>query len=68
MIRANDEALWTAADVADYLHVSKSWVEHNAPAGRIPSVMIGRMRRFVPAEIREFALRGRGRVRGREGA
>lgn len=60
------ERLWTAADVAQYLRVSRSWVEHAAPAGTIPSVTIGRFRRFVPAEIREFALRGRApRPKGR---
>ena len=53
-----DEPLWTATEVARYLNVSKSWVEHVAPAGGIPSVMIGRMRRFVPDEIRKFARSG----------
>ena len=51
----SDEPLWTADDVARYLAVSKSWVEHNAPSGVIPSVKIGRMRRFVPSQIRAFA-------------
>jgi excisionase family DNA binding protein len=50
-----DEPLWTSDDVARFLAVSRSWVEHNAPRGVIPSVKIGRMRRFVPSEIRAFA-------------
>ena len=53
------ESLWTSAQVAEFLSVSRSWVEHRTAAGEIPSVKIGRMRRFVPQEIRAFAMRGR---------
>lgn len=54
----DDEPLWTSEDVARHLQVSRSWVEHNAPRGVIPSIMIGRMRRFRPAEIRRIGREG----------
>lgn len=54
----DDEPLWTSDDVAKHLHVSRSWVEHAAPRGVIPSVMIGRMRRFRPEEIRKIGRDG----------
>lgn len=54
----DDEPLWTVEDVARHLQVSRSWVEHNAPRGVIPSVMIGRMRRFRPADIRKIGRDG----------
>ncbi len=66
-----DEGLWTVDDVAHYLAVSKSWVEHAAPQGLIPSIKIGRMRRFVPSQIRAFAgtqtEQTRTKGRGRDG-
>ena len=53
----DDEQLWTSEDVAKFLQVSKSWVEHAAPKGLIPSHVIGRMRRFVPSEIKAFVFK-----------
>lgn len=52
------EPLWTAIQVARYLGCSRSWVYLHAEDGTLPSVRIGGLRRFVPAEIRAFALAG----------
>lgn len=57
------EALWTALQVARYLGCSRSWVYLHAEDGTLPSVRIGGLRRFVPAEIRAFALAGSKRRR-----
>lgn len=54
----SDEPMWTSDDVAKHLQVSKSWVEHAAPRGLIPSVMIGRLRRFRPEDIRRICRDG----------
>ena len=51
-----DEPLWTAKDVAAYLKVSQSWVYSHAEDGSLPSVKICGLRRFVPAQVRAYAL------------
>ncbi len=61
--RAINEPLWTAIQVARYLGCSRSWVYLHAEDGTLPSVRIGGLRRFVPEEIRAFALAGRKRRR-----
>ncbi len=48
------EGLWDARDVAQYLKASRSWVYHEAQAGRLPCIKLGGLLRFVPAEIRKF--------------
>ena len=45
------ERLWTAEQVAHYLGVSKSWVYRSATDGRLPSVRIGSVLRFLPASV-----------------
>jgi excisionase family DNA binding protein len=45
------ERLWTAEQVAHYLSVSKSWVYRSATDGRLPSVRIGSVLRFLPASV-----------------
>ena len=50
------EPLWDARDVATYLKASRSWVYLHAEDGTLPSVRIGGLRRFVPDQIRAFAL------------
>jgi excisionase family DNA binding protein len=65
---SDDEPMWTSDDVAKFLQVSRSWVEHAAPSGVIPSVMIGRLRRFRPDDIRKISRDGlpvRGSSKGR---
>jgi excisionase family DNA binding protein len=50
------DALWDARDVAAYLKVSRSWVYQRSENGTLPSVRIGGLRRFVPEQIRAFAV------------
>lgn len=54
----NDATLWTAADVAAYLKVSRSWVYHRVEAGLLPYLRVGGLIRFDPAAIRQHALEG----------
>jgi len=49
------EALWTVADVAAYLRVSRSWVYHRAEVGELPCLRIGALLRFDPTRIRAYA-------------
>ena len=53
------EPLWTAKDVAAFLRVSRAWVYLHSEQGTLPSLRIGGLRRFVPAEIRAYAAGGR---------
>jgi hypothetical protein len=54
------DGLWTADDVAGYLKLSRRWVLNEAAAGRMPHRRIPGCSvkgvRFVPDEIRAFAL------------
>jgi excisionase family DNA binding protein len=47
--------LWTVAEVADYLRVSRSWVYHRAAAGLLPCLHLGALLRFDPESIRAYA-------------
>lgn len=49
------EQLWTVADVATYLRVSRSWVYHRAELGELPCLRVGALLRFDPDQIRAFA-------------
>lgn len=46
--------LLTVDDVARRLSVPRSWVYSSAEAGTLPSVKVGRYRRFVPSEIDRY--------------
>jgi excisionase family DNA binding protein len=48
-------SLWTVAEVAAYLRVSRSWVYHRAAAGLLPCLHIGALLRFEPDAIRAYA-------------
>ena len=50
-----EDQLWDAHDVARYFKSSRSWVYLKAEAGLLPSLRIGGLLRFDPAEIRAFA-------------
>jgi hypothetical protein len=52
---ATCEALWTAADVAGFLRVSRSWVYLHAEAGDFPCLRFAGVVRFDPAAIRAYA-------------
>ncbi len=47
--------LWTVADVATYLRVSRSWVYHRSAAGMLPFLRVGALLRFEPDAIRAYA-------------
>jgi excisionase family DNA binding protein len=46
--------LLTAAEVASMLRVPKSWVYEQARSGALPTVTLGRYRRFREESIREW--------------
>jgi len=52
-------SLWTVAEVAAYLRVSRSWVYHRSAAGLLPCLRVGALLRFEPDAIRAYA-RGQG--------
>jgi len=69
-------SLLTAAEVAELLGVPKSWVYEQSRRGRIPTVTLGRYRRYrreaIDAWVREIELESggngtaaRSRARGR---
>ena len=47
--------LWTPAEVANYLRVSRSWVYQKAEAGLLPSLRFGGCLRFDPAAVQAYA-------------
>ncbi len=49
--------LLTAAEVASLLSVPRSWVYEQAREGRIPTVTLGRYRRFREEAILEWVAR-----------
>ena len=49
------ETLLTAREVAELLSVQVSWVYQEARRGRLPSVQIGRYRRFRRSSIESWA-------------
>ena len=55
------EPLWTARDVEEFLGLGRSTVNPLIVSGEIPCVWVGRSRRFVPEEVRQWALAQRSR-------
>jgi predicted DNA-binding transcriptional regulator AlpA len=55
-LAANDaeSRLWDANDVARYIGASRSWVYHQAEAGRLPCIRILGFLRFDPQIVRSF--------------
>lgn len=51
------ERLLTAAEVAQLLGVPKTWVYEQSRAGRIPTVTLGRYRRYRSEAIAEWVRR-----------
>jgi putative molybdopterin biosynthesis protein len=47
-------SLYTPAEVADYLHVSRGTIYSLLSRGEINSVKIGRNRRFTAENVREY--------------
>ena len=52
------DGLWTVAEVAAYLKVSRSWVYHRLECGLLPHIRVGALVRFDPAAIREHVSAG----------
>ena len=51
----SSDDLWDANDVARYIKASRSWVYHQAEAGKIPHLRIGALLRFEPEAVKAFA-------------
>ncbi|HLR96475.1 MAG TPA: helix-turn-helix domain-containing protein [Jiangellaceae bacterium] len=49
-----DDDTMTAPEVAEWLRVPQSWVETAARDGRLPSMKLGRYRRFSRAALAEW--------------
>ena len=54
-----DEPLWTADDVAQYLRVSTTTVRTWQHSRRLPFLKIGGTVRFIPSEIRRLVADSR---------
>ncbi len=52
----DEDRLWKVADVARFLCFSRAWVYAAVGAERIPYVEVGGHPRFVPSEIKAWAL------------
>lgn len=50
-----NEPLWTVDETAKFLNMSKNWVYRRTEAGEIPHGKFGRVIRYSPARIREYA-------------
>ena len=54
-IESPDESrLWDANDVARFIGASRSWVYHQAEAGRLPCIRLLGFLRFAPQAVRSF--------------
>jgi excisionase family DNA binding protein len=53
-----DNGLWTAAEVAAFLKVSRSWVYHRLESGLLPHIRVGGLVRFDPSTIRAHVSSG----------
>ena len=52
----DDYRLWDANDVARFIGASRSWVYHQAEAGRLPCIRLLGFLRFDPRVVRAFVL------------
>ncbi len=52
------DSLWTPAEVANYLRVSRSWVYQKAEAGLLPSLRFAGCLRFEPAAVKAYVRGG----------
>lgn len=61
------EPLWTVAEVAEHMRMSRQWVYKAAELGTLPCVRFGASLRFDPVDVRRYVERqksnaGRGTV------
>lgn len=47
----SEDVLWTVAEVAAYLKVSRDWVYRRAAAGDLPARKVGTHLRFLKSEV-----------------
>lgn len=50
-------SLYTPAQVADYLHISRGTIYSMISRGQIKSMKVGRKRRFTASQIKEYLQR-----------
>jgi excisionase family DNA binding protein len=53
-----ENGLWTVAEVAAFLKVSRSWVYHRLESGLLPHIRVGGLVRFDPSAIRAHVSSG----------
>jgi predicted DNA-binding transcriptional regulator AlpA len=53
-VTPDEDRLWDANDVARFIGASRSWVYHQAEAGRLPCIRILGFLRFDPRSVRGF--------------
>ena len=58
MCETNEERLLTVPEVAERLHVKKSFIYSHVAAGTIPHVHVGRWVRFFWSEIERWVRDG----------
>ena len=49
-----DDQLFTAKDVAAWLNITEAWVQQQAREGDLPSIALGRYRRFRAADVQAW--------------
>ena len=54
-MNAAENVLWTIADVANFLRVSKSMIYKKVESGTMPCIRVGALLRFDPAVVRRWA-------------
>lgn len=54
MSQSTPEPLWTVADVARFLAMSKQWVYKHAELGTLPCIRCGSALRFQPEAVRRY--------------
>ena len=64
-IQHQERRLWTVADVADYLRVSKSWVYKAVENNELPVRRLGALLRFERAAIEAFMAAPQGAASAR---
>lgn len=53
------ENLWTVAEAARFMGLSKSWVYHRSEAGLLPHIKIAGRLRFEPDTLKQFIRKNR---------
>jgi excisionase family DNA binding protein len=59
LANSTSEPLMTVSDVAQLLRKSEAWVYRNSRSGALPTVLVGRSRRFSSEDLDEWIRRHR---------